>query len=60
MENPAILDGAFARTSNVLADIGTVTRRPSDFNNNVNKADLVAEFPIIAAHWFGIKLQAQQ
>lgn len=58
MENPAITDGAFARTSNVLAAIGIVTRKPSDFNNNVKNTDLAADFPIIAEHWLGITQEA--
>lgn len=55
MESPRANAGAGARNQVYRGSL-TVPHRPSEIN--VNNPDLVREFPIIAAHWFGMSMEA--
>lgn len=56
MKNPgAAHTGVFARNFGIVADSKKVTPKPSDCNSI---ADLLRDFPIVAAHWFGLDQEA--
>lgn len=57
VENPREDAGAFARNW-IVGNNLRVKQTPS--NINTSKAEFARDYPIIAAHWFGVELELIQ